>query len=313
MDRRLIWQLSVELVGYLLFLYLYVTTFVVEVENGIKKAFLCVLAQEIFFKMQREVISFVLVYYSYALMVAFAGNIMFLMSFVVYHRRILLRQSPGNPSGNGTATLKQSERPATAIAPVSQARRLYVCYFTRYDLFTTILLLFIGAELVAQNYLRIDDFKPIEASIYLKTVRRSLNNQSRELCPFKNYSCDAVYGRAALKVLDAFHQKEMCCGWQGPDDWASRTEQRLPQSCCPNDTNTACLVTDGQHFTQGCSGYTLPIRNTIDPIRFSDDCYGYYPLFKLTAVIAYQFSFKRLFLGESALANFDFQNFFMSK
>jgi hypothetical protein len=299
-------SLFLEFLFYVLFLYFSVTTFCAEFFNGFLQSFLCIFGWVSLKESTADGLNLQPFYYTYLIIISLVGNVVFVISLLVY--------------GPVCRIDKARRQSAGAVLPGAHGNRhsrhyLYfwrrpmshICVFTRYDLYGSLVLVFIATQIVLQRMAAVDDFKAIEGSVFAKTIIKYKTNATDCWSDL----CDDLTGHQALKGIHDFQYNQRCCGWSGAEDWLSATGARnksndtsLPMSCCDNYA-VNCSLDRSTRFPIGCHEFEIPVRGVIDPIRYSDRCFGAYPLFKLFAVISYQFSFKRLFNGNAVLLTTD--------
>ncbi len=308
-------SLVIEIVFCFLFIYFAVSTFTAEFFDGFLHSFICVFGPASLQETEDQN-GFSIFYYSYVILLSILGNLMFILSLVIYGPILHKTETKVLPLKelNNFSQLNASNRVDQAIH-FTYRRPKHICIFTRYDLYALIVLVFICIEFVFQQTMNIDDFKTIEGRIYMKTVDNYIANYTDENCYDK--WCDDITGRGALQMIHKFHQEMHCCGWNDAKDWFKddglekvkgefkKNMRFLPNSCCEG-LSPNCSVTDIHRFAVNCRNFELPIRDTINPTRYSNFCFGLYPLYKLFALIAYQFSFQKIFDGSSLLLRVNF-------
>ena len=249
---------------------------------------------------------FSLFYYSYVIILSLIGNVMFLVSFVIYGPIWFRTHSQFVQKKQTEEGEKDVVSPHNQIIFCRRRRLSHICIFTRYDLYSTLVLLFIGAQFLVRDLVGTDDFKEVEAMLFRKTIEK-YDAKDRNVTCLDEY-CDHVYGEMALIAIHRLQQLNQCCGWYDAGDWStaslfkhcSHRNKSLPSSCCQGMAND-CSLTHEMRFIRGCAEFEHPIRPIIDPTQYSDHCFGIYPIFKLLAVISYQLSFRKIFDGSALL------------
>ena len=296
-------SLFCEVVFCILFLYFGISTFIAELLSGVMQSFLCVFG---FSTLNNSPIAgFPLLYYSYVIILSIVGNVMFLVSLLIYGPKLFRTQTQFVERRQTEKGVTEVVSPHNQIIFCSRRRFSHICIFTRYDMYATLVLFFISIQFFLRTFVGTDDFKEIEGMLFRRTILRFDRNFSESNC--LDEWCDRLDGHQALKNIHEWQQQKQCCGWEAPNDWIvaatalkARQNKTLPDSCCyglaPN-----CSVANDLRFSSGCIEFGLPVRPIIDPTQYSDHCFGIYPVFKLLAVICYQFSFSKIFDGSALL------------
>lgn len=299
-------SLLCEVLFSILFLYCSVSTFSAEFFDGLLRSFLCVFGVASIQETEGTFSGISLFYYSYVILLSLIGNVMFLVSFLIYGPIWFRTYTQFTQKRMTEAGETEVVSPHNQVIFCRRRRLSHICVFTRYDLYATLVLLFIGAQLLVRGLTGNDDFKDIEGMLFRKTIDKYDGSRTNATC-LDNW-CDDVYGEPALKAIHSFQQEMQCCGWDSARDWTTastfkhcpRRNLSLPKSCCRGMAED-CWLRHEMRFTISCNEFEHPIRSIIDPTQYSNHCFGLYPLYKLIALISYQFSFKKLFDGSALL------------
>ena len=236
-----------EVVFCLLFLYLAVSSFIAEFFGGFLHSFLCLFGWASIQESDAEEVGFAPFYYSYVILLSLLGNFVFVLSFIIYGPIWMRSRTQFAEKRQTNEGLVEVVSPPNQTIFCLNRRMPYICVFTRYDMYASIVLAFIFVQILCQQFAGIDDFKDVERILFKKTVDKFKANSSAEMNCWDEW-CEEVSGRQAFKQILELQKSMQCCGWDEPKDWLTINGHNcrlkthsLPKSCCSPSTRVCSL------------------------------------------------------------------------